>query len=72
LQTCVVKTLGLQDFNLVQKIEILQTCNFQLLGLEGVQPVLQVVALPDLCYQNTWSGSCKTSFARSRLQKQSF
>jgi hypothetical protein len=46
-QTKQLKIAGLQDFNLLNKIEIFQTKCFDNTGLEELQPVLQVVRFPD-------------------------
>jgi hypothetical protein len=46
-QTKLLKIAGLEDFNLVNKIEIFQTKCFDNTGLEELQPIKQVVRLPD-------------------------
>jgi hypothetical protein len=47
LQTKQLKIAGLQDFNLLNKIEILQTKCFDNTGLQKLQPVKQVRRLAD-------------------------
>jgi hypothetical protein len=46
-QTKCFDNTGLQDFNLVNKIEILQTKQLKIAGLQELQPVKQVGRLAD-------------------------